>query len=230
MSNGLTPEIRAFLTEHSLPGVQIKSGGVGKSGFYPAPKVPAGFEWPRVNGVPLGLVFHMDLGELAAVHRFDWLPETGTLLVFLDGDRFFENDGFRVIYVPDGEYWTAIENPSDLPFLPAPAEFRAVRTLRDLEELERATGFENDEAYAALENEWLGEHEVHQIGGHPMGIHQGPIPEPESEGPWQLLLQLDSDPDHESDWVDGGRLYLFVPERRAKAGDFSVLWSEIQHW
>ena len=45
---------------------------------------------------------------------------------------------------------------------------------------------------------------------------------------WKLLLQLDSDETSEMMWGDLGRLYFWIRESDARAGDFSKVWMILQ--
>jgi hypothetical protein len=95
----------------------------------------------------------------------------------------------------------------------------------------------------------------HQIGGYPntlqgddmeltcelvaRGIPLGRKPyddpdvvvlKPAAQQRWRLLLQLDSDERMGTDWTDGGRLYFWIPEEDARAGDFSRVWLRSQFY
>lgn len=96
---------------------------------------------------------------------------------------------------------------------------------------------------AGLPDEPFGDEVQHRIGGYPseiqdeqMGVacelirrglppaHDGTEITPailRASRAWQLLLQIDSDPALKMNWGDGGRLYVFVREQDATAGDFS---------
>lgn len=63
----------------------IKSEQVGQSKFGGRPFVNSTeFIWPQSNGVPMMFLAQLDLAELAAVHRFEWLGTQGLLSFFYD--------------------------------------------------------------------------------------------------------------------------------------------------
>jgi uncharacterized protein YwqG len=101
----------------------------------------------------------------------------------------------------------------------------------------------SDEELDELANAPLDGEIQHQIGGYPSEIQDEQMAiscelmrrglSPEYEGAeitpaieraskqWRMLLQIDSDPALKMNWGDGGRLYVFVREKDALAGDFS---------
>ena len=94
---------------------------------------------------------------------------------------------------------------------------------------------------------------VHQVGGYPLsvqsddmelqcelvtsGVHAGnskaykksnvAAAKPGSAD-WRLLLQLDTDDAAGMMWGDAGRLYFWIREQDARAGDFSKTWTILQ--
>jgi uncharacterized protein YwqG len=96
---------------------------------------------------------------------------------------------------------------------------------------------------AILPDEPFGDELQHRIGGYPSEIQNGCLrieAERMSRGlappdgqtgvapaidrasrQWRLLMQIDTDPDLGTRFGDGGRLYVFIRERDARAGDFS---------
>ena len=45
---------------------------------------------------------------------------------------------------------------------------------------------------------------------------------------WRMLLQIDADESVGMTWYDGGRIYYFIKEDDARAGDFSKVQFHIQ--
>ncbi|MDP3383911.1 MAG: YwqG family protein [Phenylobacterium sp.] len=88
---------------------------------------------------------------------------------------------------------------------------------------------------------------AHQIGGYPApiqadgmeadcqrivsGLFDTAKGAPQSRsGDWRLLLQVDSDDEVGFMWGDTGRIYIWVREQDARAGDFSMAWLRLQRY
>jgi hypothetical protein len=81
----------------------------------------------------------------------------------------------------------------------------------------------------------------HRLLGYPDAVQVDPVGQaageaqrsgfaPEPEAGWQLLLQLDSDPDLGTTWGDAGRLYVAVPLADLRRKDFSRCWAVVQEY
>jgi hypothetical protein len=228
-----------LLTPARTPGFS-KLGG--------EPDLPHGLSWPVCDGRPMTFVAQLDLGALSGV-GLDWLPSSGHLFAFVDIERYGFAEQVCVLYssessrrsrapVPPGvkrlnERRVAFEFCGSIPSLDwlgmETAEAHLDRT--ELDEL------------AELPDRPFGDGLQHRIGGYPSEIQNGclriecehlarRLPEPDYEIPvapaidrasrqWRLLLQIDSDPDLGTHFGDNGRLYVFIRERHARAGDFS---------
>jgi len=143
------------------------------------------------------------------------------------------------------------------PHAELPVGFRPIRSLPDPGRL-RPFGFtamddaEWDDAYEMMLHAF-GAGERHQVGGFPApiqadsmerecqlasnGIYVGNAegykhPEAAALAPgateWRLLLQLDSDDSAGMMWGDCGRLYFWIRESDALAGNFDAVWMVLQ--
>jgi uncharacterized protein YwqG len=54
----------------------------GRSYLGGLPQVTTPFVWPVHDNRPLDFIAQINLRDLARCHRFDWLPDSGTLLFF----------------------------------------------------------------------------------------------------------------------------------------------------
>jgi len=137
-----------------------------------------GLEWPIYKDKPMAFLAQLDLAEIAAAHRFDWLPATGSLLFFYEMEEMTwgfdpkDKGSCRVIYVENPE--TVIDFPADLSedhrFTQAFIEARAGSTLPHYDsELLEPLELDDDEeeAYAECKNQDWGDDPTHQVGGFP---------------------------------------------------------------
>ena len=81
---------------------------VGASKLGGLPDLPAGAAWPMWQGVPLGFIAQVQLGELHAYPVAKALPDSGWLFFFYDGrqqafgDKPDDRGAWQVIYQPGG--------------------------------------------------------------------------------------------------------------------------------
>jgi len=214
------------------------------------PEAPHGWSWPLSAQVPLAFLAQLDLAEVRAAGGPEWLPEAGALYIFNDDQRFGCADHVRVLFSPDGER-TPMAAPVELPkrhrfgerrvgFLPMTSIPSLEWLGLDIREVQ-ATDEELDMLTSAAD-EAFSDQLQHRIGGYPSeiqeawmaiecehlarGLKYDPAVEPSetirrASKTWRLLLQVDSDPALGMKWGDGGRLYVFIRERHARASDFS---------
>lgn len=222
--------------------------------FWGAPPNYKGASWPygrRLHSAgdqqyALVFVACIDLGE---VHRFvPWLPESGRLLFFIDDEDQpwglypEERESWRVVYVAEKDLLSG--------FCEAPGE------LGELAEMP-ATYVEFSPISQDAEPELSADTDEprHQIGGVPQTVQDDQMPtmcQVLSNGfrlendphlteeifdklvpgisDWRLLLQSDTDDDLPSMWGDCGRVYFWVREQDARAGDFRNVWMIMQSY
>lgn len=101
-------------------------------------------------------------------------------------------------------------------------EFAALETIADApppDEIQhRIGGYPNE-----IQPERMALSCEHLARGLPIPVWGQEIPPAIGRGSkeWRLLLQIDSDPALKMNFGDGGRLYVFIRERHARAADFS---------
>ncbi len=148
--------------------------------------------------------------------------------------------------------------PQDRRFDPSPITFVSAVSMPSEERLEidwkTLSAQEQGELEAAVEALTPAE-PIHQVGGYPLpvqgdgmelecqlvtsGVYAGDSSgyaksKVEAAKPgsadWRLLLQLDTDDDAGMTWGDIGRLYFWIREQDARAGDFSKTWTILQSY
>jgi hypothetical protein len=206
--------------------------------------------WPIGPEGPLGFLGQFDLATVREAGGPEWLPVTGLLQAFHD-ERWGEADQVRLILTPGSDrrrtdppanvpdHWryaevpVAFERQTSLPSL----DWLGVDP-RGLEPSGPAWG-----ELAELAGNLARPKALHQLGGYPDEIQSERMavsaeftarglatpafsasfpPEVSSRvEAWRLLLQIDSDDATGMGWMDGGRLYVFILEADAQAGNFS---------
>lgn len=229
--------------------LRLEPGGDGRSRLGGGPDTT--LPWPRFEGRPLAFVAQLDLPQIQAVGGPDWLPATGRLLFFYAMDRgpwgAYASDRGSAIVLHEQAASGPATPPADLDpdlilqgYAVTPTQARSYsneeRLKLDCSEFDLESSHAFYDALIGLEpaSPW------HQIGGLP-GAIQFDTMERECHAiwrelgnaggdasDWRLLLQLDTDPNADMMWFDMGRLYFWVREQDARAGDFSNVWAILQ--
>ena len=243
---GPVRDVRALLDPLGRPGVRIKLGGEGRSAFFPSPQIPVGEVWPTKEGLPLDLLLSIDLGEVAAAHRFDWLPGEGMLQFFVDKDELWEEGMMKVLFSSPGAEFVA-GPPSRVGTGPHLVRFESFLTWPSSERdgFPELTDAEGD-LVSDLRIAASADGAEHQIGGFPSpvqaddfeveaecqrrGIRYEYQDSTEFQGldKWHLLVQIDSDDTVGILWGDVGMLYVFVHEDDLAKNDFSRVFFVMQ--
>jgi uncharacterized protein YwqG len=213
------------------------------------PELSADLSWPAGYEGPRTFVAQIDLADLAPNSAIDWLPTEGRIYAFYDPDGHGSADVVRVLYstqpagppapAPQGVRWRFPERH---------VGFLALTSTPSLDwlglDVRRLDVSESElDQLANMPDEPFGDELQHRIGGYPSEIQETQmalecehlaraLPEPvwgedippaiaRASKEWRLLLQIDSDPALKMNFGDGGRLYVFIRERHARAGDFS---------
>jgi uncharacterized protein YwqG len=215
------------------------------------PELPQGIEWPVSDGRTPAFLVQLDLAEVRAAGGPEWLPETGSLYAFNDDERYGFRDHVQVLFSPEDSARTLAPAPSGLApkhrFGERRLDFLKLNSIPSLDWLNvdpAEVDLSNDELdeLADAPTAPFGDELQHRVGGYPSEIQDGQMalscerlargldpdgdeePTPAIERAskeWRLLLQIDSDPALKMNFGDGGRLYVFIKERHARAGDFS---------
>ncbi|MBL8555885.1 MAG: DUF1963 domain-containing protein [Phenylobacterium sp.] len=238
--------IKSRMTRMALPTLRlIPAKSLAFSRFGGDPELPMTALWPTSRGRNRAFLAQIDLADVRAHGGPDWLPETGRVYAFLDGDGYGFADQIEIALHRDEPVVTR-EPPAGVRRYPERKVTFETFTSRpsldwlgiDLQEIDVSEA-ELDEL-SDMTGAPFGDGPEHRIGGYPSEI-QGDqmwiscelirrgLPEGadvtdairRAAREWRLLLQFDSDNALGMNWGDGGLFYVFVRERDARAGDFS---------
>lgn len=212
------------------------------------PELPSDTAWPKDGGGARAFVAQIDLEALRAHGGPEWLPPQGRLYAFVSEARYGFSDLVELLFT-DAPPGPPARGPTlAKAFAERRVAFEAYISTPSLEWLGvdlaevNLTEAELDELSQAPDAPF-GDEIQHRIGGYPSEIqdermsiscelmrrglpseYEGTEITPAIERAakqWRLLLQIDSDPALKMNWGDGGRLYVFIREKDALAGDFS---------
>jgi hypothetical protein len=228
--------------------VPAKAQGFSKLGG--DPQLPAGVAWPGGVLGPRLFLAQIDLAAFRPHGGPDWLPEAGRLYAFYDPERHGFADVVSIQYSKDPP-GPPVRPPEGgrSPFPERHVAFMAFRSAPSPEWLGFDWSILDIDPEAlnarisSLADAPPADEIQHRVGGYPDEIQEERMPlsceylarglpapdaglEPapavlRASKEWRLLLQIDSDPALGMNFGDGGRLYVFIRERHARAADFS---------
>jgi hypothetical protein len=235
-----------LLTPSPTPGFS-KLGG--------RPQLSRDLAWPSGRMQPCVFLAQIDLSEIPPDAAIEWLPKQGRLFAFHDTYALDDPEGVRILFstespggpIPQlaetaGSYaerhvsFVSLKSAPSLDWLGLddseldldPKDFRALGELVDAPTSDaiqfRIGGYPNE---IQPERMWLSCEHVARGLPEPVWGHEVAADVAQAAESWRLLLQIDSDPALKMNFGDGGRLYVFIRERHARAGDFSktvTLW------
>jgi hypothetical protein len=247
--SGDAERILARMKTMAAPTLLMKTAASGFSKLGGDPELPRGMDWPIGPDGALAFLAQVDLEAARDAGGPDWLPGKGALYVFCD-ERFGMRDQIRIVFSTT-EAGPPCEPPANQkrgrrrperrvgfsahPSLPSldwlGEDVREIDLSEDdLEELSDLPGIE------------LGDAPHHRLGGYPVEIQEEqlpiyaecearsleyrastPVPSAieQAAADWRMLIQIDSDPELEMNWGDGGQFYVLIREQDARARDFS---------
>lgn len=173
----------AAMEERAVPCVRlssIKAGAPVRSRLGGLPAIDGRFEWPHWHERPLSFVAHVELAEIAAASKFDWLPDSGRLLFFYDSEQdawgFDPKDegAWAVYFDPAEQPAPAAEPPPGLPshgrYPEVAIEAAESVSFPGPERLGEVIGELPDDEWAAVDERRRSDLPAHQIGGYPSPV------------------------------------------------------------
>ncbi len=251
-------QLREQMQSMALPTWLLKpAGGAAFSKLGGKPELPATMDWPDGREHPRCFVAQLDLAEVRAANGPDWLPAEGRLYFFYDEDA---TDSLDLVACYASQEPAGPERSAPDGYEPDPmfeerrVGFERLISMPSLDWLGvlNQTGLADADFDELIEapDKPFGDGPQHRIGGYASEIQSAQmelecefrsrsvtpnywqVPPAVAKGAedWRLLLQVDSDDELAMNWIDTGRLYIFVRERDARKGDFSRTATIIQFY
>src|SRR5688572_17875775 len=128
-------DVAALLSGLTAPAVRFVQADDGASYLGGEVALPTALDWPSKGGKPLTLLASLDLGEINAAVRIEWLPSSGRLLFFYDVDEqpwgFDPKDrgSWAVLFVPDSQAAATGTTPGTAPLERKPIKFARLESV-----------------------------------------------------------------------------------------------------